>query len=360
MLENIDLHHACEIEVDGGSARFQACRNIQDMLAGLGIPSALYSLDGRFLRVSPHVSLDAACQSCLTEPSGQWLEALADQRFHAISCPVQGCSVVAVPLFTRSEDGVFLVCCLRELSCQKTEELERLCSRFSIDSTLLHSLAFKGVLSASPTQLVMSGLIETLAEKTHRQISGQHDLEAITQSLSQSYEELTLLHRVSDGMRVTQQPEDFFRTLCNDLQAVMGTEQTLVLWTNKEKPDLEYQMVAAQGKYELSKSDLDLLWARSLGNRINKKLTVVENNPDDPGWPMQVRSVLAAPLRHGDKYMGELIAFNRCDKEDFCSADMKMVVSMAAEMAVYLENYRLYQDMEDLLIGSLRGPNEQY
>ena len=53
--------------------------------------------------------------------------------------------------------------------------------------------------------------------------------------------------------------------------------------------------------------------------------------------------------------MGALIAINKIDKADFDSLDIKLLSSVANESAVYLDNYYLYMDLQELLLGTLRA-----
>ena len=49
------------------------------------------------------------------------------------------------------------------------------------------------------------------------------------------------------------------------------------------------------------------------------------------------------------------MALNKAGQKDFDSLDIKMLMSVANESAVYLDNFRLYKDLQDLLIGALRA-----
>ncbi|MHC5076310.1 MAG: HD-GYP domain-containing protein, partial [Planctomycetota bacterium] len=48
-------------------------------------------------------------------------------------------------------------------------------------------------------------------------------------------------------------------------------------------------------------------------------------------------------------------AINRLDKQDFDSTDIKLFTSVAGSCAVFVENGRLFKDLKDLFIGSLRA-----
>jgi HD-GYP domain-containing protein (c-di-GMP phosphodiesterase class II) len=50
-----------------------------------------------------------------------------------------------------------------------------------------------------------------------------------------------------------------------------------------------------------------------------------------------------------------LLAVNRLDKPDFDSTDVKLFTSVASECAVFIENNRLFSELKELFIGSLKA-----
>ena len=55
------------------------------------------------------------------------------------------------------------------------------------------------------------------------------------------------------------------------------------------------------------------------------------------------------------RVIGMLVAINRLDKPDFDSTDAKLFTSVASECAVFVENNRLFGDLKELFIGSLKA-----
>jgi HD-GYP domain-containing protein (c-di-GMP phosphodiesterase class II) len=53
--------------------------------------------------------------------------------------------------------------------------------------------------------------------------------------------------------------------------------------------------------------------------------------------------------------MGLMVAINRIDKPDFDSTDVKLFNSVASSCAVFIENGRLFTDLKELFIGSLKA-----
>jgi HD-GYP domain-containing protein (c-di-GMP phosphodiesterase class II) len=79
------------------------------------------------------------------------------------------------------------------------------------------------------------------------------------------------------------------------------------------------------------------------------------DNPFKYAWPEQIRNILAVPVGPADKMMGLLVATNILNKPDFDSTDVKLFNSVANQCAVFIENGRLFDDLKELFIGSLKA-----
>jgi len=59
--------------------------------------------------------------------------------------------------------------------------------------------------------------------------------------------------------------------------------------------------------------------------------------------------------QNSDCIMGLIVAVNRIDRPDFDSTDVKLFNSVANGCAVFIENGRLFKDLKELFIGSLKA-----
>ncbi len=60
-------------------------------------------------------------------------------------------------------------------------------------------------------------------------------------------------------------------------------------------------------------------------------------------------------VQDGSRIIGLMVAINRIDKQDFDSTDAKLFNSAANGCAVFVENGRLFVDLKELFIGSLKA-----
>jgi len=86
-------------------------------------------------------------------------------------------------------------------------------------------------------------------------------------------------------------------------------------------------------------------------------------------WPGRIKNIIAVPLfgkekadthiagatGDGNRIMGLMVAVNRIGRQDFDSTDIKLFNSVAGGCAVFIENGRLFKDLKELFIGSLKA-----
>jgi HD-GYP domain-containing protein (c-di-GMP phosphodiesterase class II) len=84
-------------------------------------------------------------------------------------------------------------------------------------------------------------------------------------------------------------------------------------------------------------------------------------------WPPNIRNLIAVPMctkekgdsglsPHNDvSIIGFMVAVNRIDKPDFDSTDIKLFTSVASGCAVFIDNGRLFRDLKELFVGSLKA-----
>jgi HD-GYP domain-containing protein (c-di-GMP phosphodiesterase class II) len=110
-----------------------------------------------------------------------------------------------------------------------------------------------------------------------------------------------------------------------------------------------------------------------MAEEISKgKEALLDSEVDSPfkyDWPESIRNVMAVPLcgkdktesalgektQDGARTIGMMVAINRIGKQDFDSIDVKLFNSVASSCAVFIENGRLFRDLKELFIGSLKA-----
>ncbi|NLW87358.1 MAG: HD-GYP domain-containing protein [Planctomycetes bacterium] len=197
-------------------------------------------------------------------------------------------------------------------------------------------------------------VIGWILERELSLLTSKGETEMLSSNLANTYEELSLLYQISGSMKVTQQPEDFFRGMCGELLDVMRVGAVAAIINPPEKTHADQSVVLA-GEPDISLQQVRMLASAHIAGEFRDNRPTL-NNDFAPGRESQLGSIhnfIAAPLIRDKSLMGMVIAMNR--QGDFDSADLKLLNSLANQASVFLSNSRLYAELQDLLMGMLHA-----
>ncbi len=215
-------------------------------------------------------------------------------------------------------------------------------------------------------------MLRLLAEKFQAETKAEGQIVKVSTELAQTYEELVLLHRLSTNMKVTEADSNFLQMACDSLTEIVFVEGIAVLLEKTVDGTQEWVIAAGSGLIDLDGQTAAVLQCR-LAEEISKgKEALLDSEVDSAfkyEWPERVKNIIAVPLfgkekaeshiagagRDDNRMMGLMVAVNRIGKQDFDSTDIKLFNSVAGGCAVFIENVRLFRDLKELFIGSLKA-----
>jgi len=219
---------------------------------------------------------------------------------------------------------------------------------------------------------ILGEMLIMLAEKFAAESRAERETEMVGTELAQVYEELVLLYKLGANMKVTEADGDFLQMACDSLTDIVSVEGIAILL--ERSVDGEEKLVLAAGSGIIDADEYTTIMVR---NRLIEQIeagkeALLDSEVDSPfkyRWPENIRSILAVPLFGKEKagvgsepagrdrppVIGQMVAINRLDKPDFDSTDVKLFNSVANGCAVFIENGRLFSDLKELFIGSLKA-----
>ncbi len=277
-------------------------------------------------------------------------------------CCTAGVYCILVPIQRRRRKlgalAVRMVC--RDLV--DSEEFARFCQNRRLDREVMLRLARQQARFDSGQLDSVRTIVRTLADKAVEQHRSNEEIGELSQNLTNTYEELSLLYRISADMKVTEKPGDYLRGIGYELLEVMNVEALAVRCFRPDEPLLsEHLNVGA----ELTSASVEqVLWDQLLGHFEQNPNELVDNAVGSPGGTLsplrslgengRVHRLAAVPLVRNGKLLGAMVAMNKRDG-DFDSVDLKLMKSIGEEAGVFLENSYLYEDLTQLLMGMLRA-----
>ncbi len=193
------------------------------------------------------------------------------------------------------------------------------------------------------------------------------ELEAETEKLSvnlvTTYEEISLLYRITQNLRISESDEDLGRGALEWMQEVIPAEALALqlLPVAKEEESLTRRgrtdsVLLSFGRCPVEDGEFSRLIAH-LGLRTGSQPTVV-NPPatDDPAWPFpQVRQMVVVPLAEGENLFGWLAAFNHASGEEFGTVQASLLSSVGVILGTHSGNIELYRQQSELMAGIVRA-----
>ncbi|MFB0525150.1 MAG: HD domain-containing phosphohydrolase, partial [Phycisphaerae bacterium] len=219
---------------------------------------------------------------------------------------------------------------------------------------------------------IFGEMLGLLAENFQAAFQAEQQIEKIGTELAQTYEELVLLHKLSTNMKVTEQDANFLQMACDSLTEIISVEGIAILLEKTIEGEKKLVVTAGSGLIDIDEQMAGILHWR-LTDEINEgREALLDSEVDSPfkyDWPENIKNIIAVPLcgkektdspfshkiRDGSYIVGLMVAINRIDKQDFDSTDAKLFNSVANGCAVFVENGRLFSDLKELFIGSLKA-----
>jgi len=336
--------------------------NLSDRLADLGVNLSVRDDSGCLVGQSPPEcefcravrSADKSCSTCTLSAAENVFESKAPEFTESRI----GCSVVAIPIKRRRRVIGSIAACMPVESMLDEERLALMCDQLQLDREVTARLGRDACGKASISASQLCGLLEQMLEGEIACHTGSEELGMLSNNLATTYEELSLVYRISGSMQLTQSPEGYLQNVCRELVEVMGVAAAVAVVHANSSGCEGRDMVIVSGDCGLDEDALALLASKYMAPRFGpENLGVVDNHfeHEELDWPAGgVRRVVSVPLITDGPRRGILIGVDKLNRE-FDSIDLKLLRSIGNQSAVFLANSRLYGDLEDLLMGVLHA-----
>ena len=219
---------------------------------------------------------------------------------------------------------------------------------------------------------VLEEMIGLLAENFRLAAKSQEQIDMVSSELAQVYEELVLLHKLGTNMKVTESDANFLQMACDCLADIVNVEGIAILLEKTVDGKRQLVLTAGLGLIDMDEHMTSVLYDRLAKEISDGKEAILDSDIDSPfkyDWPASIKNIIAVPLfgkgrasppfsekmQDGTHIAGLMVAINRIDKPDFDSTDAKLFNSVASGCAVFVENGRLFKDLKELFIGSLKA-----
>ena len=182
----------------------------------------------------------------------------------------------------------------------------------------------------------------------------QHTIESVGQELADSYEEISLLYTMTSSMNSVNHPERFIELACNELLHTLPYRWIGVqLRIGDRLPRPGNELVTA-GDLDQEFDEITQM-VQSVSSDISPSAPIVANDEDFIADNLGPATIIE-PIVSDGNVIGILIAAHKQGED--CSAssvDIKLLSATAAQLAIFLENALLYEDLNATFLGTLEA-----
>lgn len=292
------------------------------------------------LSASPLVrlALSASCTAWNTQEEAQPLEAFQGLWF----VPLRN-------IHNRREEGYAVGVLVADALCT-SEYLHALCQASGADTTVVRDM----LLSLSPiathdVQRIAS-MFQFAWNAQAESETNQNTMDSVGQELTDSYEEINLLYTITSSMNSVNHPKRFIELACNELLQTLPYEWIGVqLRVGDRLPRIGNDLLFA-GNVQSDSSEM----VRSITNEMTNK-PIISNSNDTVANTLGQATIIE-PIMSDGKVIGVLVAANKLgDDTEASSVDSKLLSATASQIAIFLENALLYEDLSATFLGTLEA-----
>jgi GAF domain-containing protein len=191
----------------------------------------------------------------------------------------------------------------------------------------------------------------------------QEEAQSLSINLASTYEEISLLHRLTQNLKLSKSDEDLGQVALEWMQDVVpaaGLAIQFVSSPNGDKSSVRaprsQPVLLSRGECPIDADQFSKLIGHLVSGVPNRPIMVNRSATAQPGWPCpQIRQMIVVPLAEGDNVFGWLAALNHVEDGEFGTVEASLLSSVAAILGIHSGNIELYRQQSELLGGIVRA-----
>jgi len=191
-----------------------------------------------------------------------------------------------------------------------------------------------------------------------------HEVRSLSANLSATYEEISLIYRLTQNLKLSASDEALGRMALEGLEEVIPTAAAIALLmlpvVSKEEA-LQQQVRSEETLLTRGDCPIDAAELKSLvgylGLHVHSR-PLVANPPvtQKAQWPVPaVRQLVVVPLSEGDNLFGWLALINHREGGEFGTVEANLINSVATILGIHSGNIDLYRQHSEMFAGVVRA-----
>jgi putative nucleotidyltransferase with HDIG domain len=187
----------------------------------------------------------------------------------------------------------------------------------------------------------------------------EDELQRMAHALSNKFEELTLLHQLSERLKLDEESEPICQSLLEELIPCIDARFIAIELAGDDN-------IGQPPKFYHCGGDCGRDWLRAVADHAEKQAitqthlpesfgisVAIVNSPNEHA-PARVRSVVV-PIQRQNQILGRMIAIRDLEQSEFGTVEADLMKSTSMMLGVHLINQRQYHEMEQMFEGTIQS-----
>jgi HD-GYP domain-containing protein (c-di-GMP phosphodiesterase class II) len=191
----------------------------------------------------------------------------------------------------------------------------------------------------------------------------ERELEKVSSSLASSYEEISLLHSISQNFRLSSTDEELGNLALEWLQDCIATQGVALVYLPVARPnESTYHartepLMLSCGKCPVGTAPELLDLVERLQPAGQSRTLVINQGPSELSakLPSDIRQLVLTPMLEGERVFGYLLAFNHSAGREFGTVEANLLASVSSMLGVHCSNRDLYRQQDEILASVVRA-----
>lgn len=196
----------------------------------------------------------------------------------------------------------------------------------------------------------------------HRLQDATQEAESLSVNLAATYEEISLLYRITQNLRISKSDEDLGRIALEWMEEVIPAEGLAIQYVSVATghdafdPKRKQSQLLTLGRCPVDNEAFSRLVDHLDLRQASRPVVVNHATTQHPSWPFpMIRQMIAVPMAEGENLFGWLAAFNHSEGAEFGTVEASLLSSVAAILGIHSGNIELYHQQAELLAGIVRA-----
>ncbi len=270
--------------------------------------------------------------------------------------------ILALPVGTQGEKRAVAIAAFVTRYVDDGEDLEDTARLLDLDQSQTAEWVNSQPLwtAESLKRLAASVLGNVHAEQRMKRLL--HEMDTVANNLTTTYEEISLLHGLTQNLRISATDEQLGKLAIDWLMECLPAKGVAIQYLPvAEEGNSTYEArtqatLLTGGNCPLRCEDVSHLVRWLEPTRRGTLLIANESATSSDDWPFpQIRQLILVPLSEGDHIFGWLLALNHSSGEGFGSIEASLLSSVGAILGIHCGNLELYRQQREFLADVVRA-----